>query len=137
MRPCTRARSRPTEGRLLCASPLYLEKYGAPQKLADLQDHNCIFIRQNEAPYGVWTFNTGSRTENVKVHGALGCNDGEVALNWAGRLRPAAAGRVGHCEVRAKWAPEAGDGGAHADESGCVCGVSAAVAPVGAGAEFD
>lgn len=77
------ARKIASNRRLLCASPLYLEKYGVPEKLSDLQHHNCIFIRQNESPYGVWTFNNGSRTENIKVNGALGCNDGEVALNWA------------------------------------------------------
>jgi DNA-binding transcriptional LysR family regulator len=77
------ARKIASNRRLLCASPLYLEKHGVPQKLADLQQHNCIFLRQNETPYGVWSFTTGSRTQNVKVRGALGCNDGEVALNWA------------------------------------------------------
>jgi len=77
------ARKIASNRRLLCASPLYLEKYGAPQKLSDLQTHNCIFIRQNESSYGVWSFNSGGRTENIKVRGALGCNDGEVALNWA------------------------------------------------------
>lgn len=77
------ARKIASNRRLLCASPLYLDKYGTPKKLADLQDHNCIFIRQNETPYGVWSFNNGGRKENIKVHGALGCNDGEVALNWA------------------------------------------------------
>lgn len=77
------ARKIASNRRLLCASPLYLEKHGTPEKLADLQQHNCIFIRQNESPYGVWSFTNGGRTQNIKVHGALGCNDGEVALNWA------------------------------------------------------
>lgn len=77
------ARKIASNRRLLCASPLYLDKHGTPQKLADLQSHNCIFIRQNESPYGVWSFTNGGHTDNIKVHGALGCNDGEVALNWA------------------------------------------------------
>jgi DNA-binding transcriptional LysR family regulator len=77
------ARKIASNRRLLCASPLYLEKYGTPRKLTELHNHNCIFIRQNESPYGVWSFNNGGRTENIKVHGALSCNDGEVALNWA------------------------------------------------------
>ena len=77
------ARKIASNRRLLCASPLYLEKHGTPMRLSDLQQHNCIFIRQNETPYGVWSFTTGSRTQNIKVRGALGCNDGEVALNWA------------------------------------------------------
>ncbi|MDB5979854.1 MAG: transcriptional regulator [Pseudomonas sp.] len=77
------ARKIASNRRLLCASPLYLEKHGAPARLVDLQQHNCIFLRQNETPYGVWSFTHGGRTQNVKVRGALGCNDGEVALNWA------------------------------------------------------
>ncbi|HEF4762918.1 TPA: LysR family transcriptional regulator [Pseudomonas putida] len=77
------ARKIASNRRLLCASPLYLDKFGTPQKLSELQNHNCIFIRQNESPYGVWSFTNGGHTDNIKVHGALGCNDGEVALNWA------------------------------------------------------
>lgn len=77
------ARKIASNRRLLCASPLYLDKFGTPHKLSDLQQHNCIFIRQNESPYGVWSFTNGGHTDNIKVHGALGCNDGEVALNWA------------------------------------------------------
>lgn len=77
------ARKIASNRRLLCASPLYLDKHGTPEKLADLHQHNCIFIRQNESPYGVWSFTHGGHTDNIKVHGALGCNDGEVALNWA------------------------------------------------------
>lgn len=77
------ARKIASNRRLLCASPLYLEEHGVPQRLSDLQQHNCIFLRQNETPYGVWSFTNGGRTQNIKVRGALGCNDGEVALNWA------------------------------------------------------
>lgn len=77
------ARKIASNRRLLCASPLYLDKHGTPTRLGDLQQHNCIFLRQNETPYGVWSFTSGGRTQNVKVRGALGCNDGEVALNWA------------------------------------------------------
>lgn len=77
------ARKIASNRRLLCASPLYLSKHGAPTKLSDLQDHNCIFLRQNESPYGVWSFTNGSRTQSVKVRGALSTNDGEVAMKWA------------------------------------------------------
>lgn len=77
------ARKIASNRRLICASPLYLEKHGEPKQLADLQQHNCLFLRQNETPYGVWNFTIASRTQNSKVRGALSCNDGEVALNWA------------------------------------------------------
>lgn len=77
------ARKIASNRRLLCASPLYLERHGVPLRLSDLQQHNCIFLRQNETPHGVWSFTNGGKTQNIKVRGALGCNDGEVALNWA------------------------------------------------------
>ncbi|MEX5576169.1 LysR family transcriptional regulator [Pseudomonas lijiangensis] len=77
------ARKIASNRRLLCASPLYLERHGVPQRLSDLQQHNCIFLRQNETPHGVWSFTNGGKPQNIKVRGALGCNDGEVALNWA------------------------------------------------------
>jgi len=77
------ARKIASNRRLLCASPLYLERHGTPQKLGDLHQHNCIFLRQNESAYGLWSFSSQGRTQNVKVRGALACNDGEVALNWA------------------------------------------------------
>jgi LysR family transcriptional regulator, transcriptional activator for dmlA len=31
--------------RFLCAAPAYLERYGAPLTLAELQQHNCIVLR--------------------------------------------------------------------------------------------
>lgn len=77
------ARKIASNRRLLCASPIYLAEHGVPQKLSDLQQHNCIFLRQNDTAYGLWAFTTGKRTQNIKVRGALSCNDGEVALNWA------------------------------------------------------
>lgn len=69
--------------RLVCASPIYLERRGTPDKLQDLQKHNCIFLRQNDSSHGVWDFVEGSRTRSIKVRSNLSCNDGEVALNWA------------------------------------------------------
>ncbi|MBZ9783025.1 LysR family transcriptional regulator [Pseudomonas sp. REP124] len=77
------ARKIASNRRLLCASPLYLEKHGTPARLTDLANHSCIFLRQNEATYGVWNFDSGERAQNIKVHGALSCNDGEIAMRWA------------------------------------------------------
>ncbi|MCW5602994.1 MAG: LysR family transcriptional regulator [Burkholderiales bacterium] len=69
--------------RLLCASPAYIEKAGAPTTPADLAHHNCIIIRQEDDAYGTLRFTNGARTETVKVRGALSTNDPEVALTWA------------------------------------------------------
>jgi DNA-binding transcriptional LysR family regulator len=72
--------------RFLCASPLYLQRHGAPVTLADLARHRCIVHRQNDEAHGVWRFASGDGEEHgevVKVHGALSSNDGDIVLGWA------------------------------------------------------
>ncbi|CAG9167386.1 LysR family transcriptional regulator [Cupriavidus respiraculi] len=69
--------------RFLCASPGYLEKYGAPRSLADLSRHRCIIHRQNDSAYGVWRFDHDGHQETIKVSGALSSNDGDIVLGWA------------------------------------------------------
>jgi DNA-binding transcriptional LysR family regulator len=77
------ARKIASNRRLLCASPLYLDKAAAPLTPNDLQRRDCIVIREDEAAYGVWQLNNGRRQETVKVRGTLSTNDGETALAWA------------------------------------------------------
>ncbi|MCB1954055.1 MAG: LysR family transcriptional regulator [Rhodocyclaceae bacterium] len=69
--------------RFLCASPLYLERHGTPNTLAELARHRCIVHRQNDDAYGVWRFVVDGRSESVKVHGALSSNDGDIVQGWA------------------------------------------------------
>lgn len=69
--------------RFLCASPVYLERYGTPASLADLADHRCIIHRQNDDAYGIWRFTHREQTEIVKVDGVLSSNDGDIVLGWA------------------------------------------------------
>lgn len=69
--------------RLLCASPAYIERAGAPDTPRDLQAHKCIVLRENDAAYGTWHLSRGRKQETVKVRGALSTNDGETALVWA------------------------------------------------------
>lgn len=77
------ARKIASNRRLLCASPIYLEKAGTPSVPHDLQRHDCIVIRENDAAYGVWHLSNGRKQETVKVRGTLSTNDGEAALGWA------------------------------------------------------
>jgi DNA-binding transcriptional LysR family regulator len=77
------ARRLMTNRRFLCASPAYLDRYGTPQRPADLARHRCIIHRQNDDAYGVWRFTRNRETEAVKVSGALGSNDGDIVLGWA------------------------------------------------------
>jgi DNA-binding transcriptional LysR family regulator len=77
------ARKIASNRRLLCASPLYLDRKGAPVTPNELARHDCIVIREDDAAYGVWHLSSGRRQETVKVRGALSTNDGETALAWA------------------------------------------------------
>lgn len=69
--------------RLLCASPAYLARHGAPRTPAELAQHSCIGIRQGGEAYNTWRLASGKRSETIKVRGALSTNDGEIAVNWA------------------------------------------------------
>lgn len=69
--------------RVLCASPAYLRRAGAPQSPRDLGRHACLFIRESEETFGTWHMRSGARQETVKVHGPLAANDGECVLAWA------------------------------------------------------
>jgi LysR family transcriptional regulator, transcriptional activator for dmlA len=69
--------------RLICGAPSYLERHGVPRTPGDLEQHNCIGIRQGVEGYGIWHLKSGQRTQTVKVRGTLSTNDGETAVNWA------------------------------------------------------
>ena len=69
--------------RLICGAPAYLDQRGTPRAPGDLEQHNCIGIRQGEEGYGIWHLTSGQRTQTVKVRGTLSTNDGEIAVNWA------------------------------------------------------
>lgn len=77
------ARKIASNRRLLCASPTYLKEQHAPTIPRDLQKHQCIVLRENEAAYGTWHLSRGKAQETIKVRGALSTNDGEIALEWA------------------------------------------------------
>lgn len=69
--------------RVLCASPAYLEREGAPRKLADLLQHQCIVIRERDQDSGRWRLAGPQGPETVKVGGPLTTNNGELVHQWA------------------------------------------------------
>lgn len=69
--------------RVLCAAPAYLARHGQPATLDDLQQHDCIVIREGDSPFGTWTLCAGKQCRNLKVGGRLSTNHGEVAADWA------------------------------------------------------
>ncbi len=81
--------------RVVCAAPAYLEKYGVPQSVGDLADHNCIVLRQFESDYSLWRFVKNGKEYVQKVSGDLSSNDGEIVVNYA---------RDGHGIIlRSRW----------------------------------
>jgi DNA-binding transcriptional LysR family regulator len=65
--------------RAVVASPEYLARHGVPRTLADLAEHNCLWLGQQRG----WTFREGAGTVTIKVSGRLECNDGAVLREWA------------------------------------------------------
>lgn len=68
---------------ILCAAPAYLEKYGAPQSLEDLANHNCL--RYSHYPFGnEWRFIGPDQADvSARVSGNLVTNSAETLLMGA------------------------------------------------------
>lgn len=60
--------------RVICAAPDYLERAGAPQTLAELNDHNCLAPAAQE----VWRLQGPDGPASVRVHGNIRTNSTEV-----------------------------------------------------------
>ncbi|AWI77439.1 LysR family transcriptional regulator [Parazoarcus communis] len=62
----------------LCAAPSYLERRGAPQRLEDIADHDCLLGTSDN-----WVFQAGGEALTMKVRGNWRCNSGEAVLDAA------------------------------------------------------
>ncbi|GFM85830.1 LysR family transcriptional regulator [Pseudomonas cichorii] len=65
----------------ICASPAYLEKYGVPGDVRDLQVHNCLTY----AYYGrnLWHFNVNGENIAVPVTGNFSTNEASIIVRAA------------------------------------------------------
>ena len=77
------ARQLAKNSRVLCASPSYVARHGEPKTLDDLSAHDCLFIREHDNPFGVWTLRDGADERSIKVTGSLSSNNGEIVVQWA------------------------------------------------------
>ncbi len=68
--------------RVMCAAPSYFTDRPRPTSLADLADHHCIVIRENETDYAIWRFGKSDDETAVRVHGSMISNDGDIATRW-------------------------------------------------------
>ncbi|NKF21923.1 LysR family transcriptional regulator [Solimonas marina] len=62
--------------RVLCASPDYIARRGAPTRLAELAAHDCIVL--GPSPAAEWRFGSGQKQRSVRVRGRYCANDGEA-----------------------------------------------------------
>ena len=72
---------------LVCASPDYLQRRGAPQDVDDLANHDCLLFRGSPGA-NTWTFEQDGETRQVRAQGPLYSDSGEgilaAALNGLG-----------------------------------------------------
>jgi DNA-binding transcriptional LysR family regulator len=69
--------------RVVCASPDYLARHGAPRNLVDLERHNCLAFNPQGGQLGGWNFQDKGKLVTIRVRGNLDCNDGELLHRWA------------------------------------------------------
>lgn len=78
-----RARKLTDNDRILCASPEYLQRYGTPTKLQDLESHNCLFIQEKNSSFGLWNLEKEGVVYPVRIKSHLATNCGTVAMQWS------------------------------------------------------
>ncbi|MCL1886584.1 MAG: LysR family transcriptional regulator [Betaproteobacteria bacterium] len=68
--------------RVVCGTPAYFEKYGIPQTLKDLTNHNCLTFNMQGGQQRGWHFKQNNKTVMIRATGNLDCNDGELLHRW-------------------------------------------------------
>ena len=69
--------------RVLCASPAYLQRHGAPQRLDELAAHNCLRFMLAGRVHDRWCFQAERRALTVQVSGDRISDDADVVRRWA------------------------------------------------------
>jgi DNA-binding transcriptional LysR family regulator len=68
--------------RVLCASPAYIERRGAPTRPEDLLEHNCLLLRFPGSTEFRWTLETPEGPQTLPVSGKFDADDGDVLTEW-------------------------------------------------------
>jgi len=70
--------------RVVCASPQYLKKHGAPRTPDELAQHNCLIPNWEHDFSTVWDYREPSgKAGSVRVRGRYACDNWEVLRDWA------------------------------------------------------
>lgn len=67
---------------VVCASPAYLARHGAPAVPADLKDHQCYYY-PSVIKHGRWSFTKGEVAYTVPIHGRLHVNSSQIIADHA------------------------------------------------------
>ncbi|HWU45638.1 MAG TPA: LysR substrate-binding domain-containing protein [Humibacter sp.] len=70
--------------RIVCAAPSYIDSAPPLRTIRDLERHNCIVLRENNADYSLWRFGEKEQ-EYVDVRGSMISDDGDVVTDWCVR----------------------------------------------------
>jgi DNA-binding transcriptional LysR family regulator len=74
----------PSNRRVLCASPAYLAKHGAPVTPYELTGHDCLCFMLGEEIHDRWRFSFEAAPEiTVRVRSVNVSNDGDAVRRWA------------------------------------------------------
>lgn len=76
------ARRLGTNKRVLCASPAYVKRHGAPKHPSELEAHNCLRMRFGDAVDQDWSFVVDGKTRTYTVRGSRIANDSELVRKW-------------------------------------------------------
>jgi len=66
--------------RVVCASPDYVRRHGAPRGPADIPAHRCVHFTAVGAN-SEWRFRDGRRAVSVPIAGRIVCNQAEAAID--------------------------------------------------------
>ena len=70
----------------VCASTVYINAYGVPHSLSELESHNCL-----RGTIDVWRFQVSGKEKNIRVSGNIRCNSGyglvDAALKGIGIIQ--------------------------------------------------
>lgn len=69
--------------RALCAAPSYIERNGAPTKVEDLRQHNCLRYVWSEQIHERWRFTVPGGDRTVAVTGNRVSDDADAVRRWA------------------------------------------------------
>ena len=70
-----KARKLSTRHLHICAAPGYIEKYGTPYSLSELNNHNCLL-----GTLDYWKLSDKGKNKNIRVSGNMRCNSGPALL---------------------------------------------------------